>query len=77
DSNIIQVSGFGDEAAKDGLFAVIIDETAFKAYTTELPELENIYNPAGKYWNTWLTYQGKLGYALHACSAKFLLTDEE
>ena len=71
EENIIPISGFGVEAAQEGLFAVILDERALKSYTTEQPDMENIYNPAGKYWNTWLTYQGKLGYSLHANFASF------
>lgn len=77
ESQIIPISGFGSTAATNGLYAVLIDETAFKAYTTEMPNMENIYNPAGKYWNTWLTYQGKMGYSLHAISAAFYLEETE
>lgn len=77
ESQIIPISGFGSVAASNGLYAVLIDEAAFKAYTTELPNMENIYNPAGKYWNTWLTYQGKMGYSLHAISAAFYLEETE
>lgn len=75
ESQIIPINGFGSTAATNGLFAVLVDEDQFKAYTTEMPDMENIYNPAGKYWNTWLTYQGKMGYAMHAVSAKFVLNE--
>lgn len=75
ESQIIEINGFGSAAATAGLFAVLVDEDAFKDYTTEMPDMENIYNPAGKYWNTWLTYQGKLGYAMHAISAKFVFNE--
>lgn len=75
ESQIIPISGFGSVAATNGLYAVLVDERAFKAYTTEMPNMENIYNPAGKYWNTWLTYQGKMAYSLHAISAAFYLDE--
>lgn len=75
EENIIEISGFGTTAATAGMFACLIDEDAFRAYTTENPDMENIYNPAGKYWNTWLTYQGKITYALHAISVKFVLNE--
>lgn len=77
ENQIIPISGFGSTAAENGLFAVLIDEDAFKAYTTEMPDMENIYNPRGKYWNTFLTYQGKMGYSLHAISAAFYLEESE
>lgn len=75
EKNIIEISGFGTDAANSGLYAVLIDERALKAFDTEKPDMENIYNPAGKYWNTFLNYQGKIAYSLHACSAKFSLNE--
>lgn len=75
DSNIIEISGFGETAAANGIYAVLVDEAALKVYTTEKPDIENIYNPAGKYWNSWLSYQGKTAYSRHANSAKFTITE--
>lgn len=74
--NIIEISGFGSDGADKGLWAVLVDGRQIKAYTTENPDLENIYNPAGKYWNTWLTYQGKISYALHASSVAFTMSEK-
>lgn len=75
--NIIEVSGFGKEGAEKGLWAILLDKRQIKTYTTENPELENIYNPAGKYWNSWLTYQGRIAYGLHGTSVEFTLKEGE
>lgn len=75
--NIIEISGFGNEGATKGMYACLVDGRQIKAYTTENPDMENIYNPAGKYWNSWLTYQGKIAYALHASSVAFTITEKE
>lgn len=77
EENIIEISGFGTEGADRGIYAVLVDGRQIKAYTTENPDIENIYNPAGKYWNSWLTYQGKIAYALHASSVCFTITESE
>lgn len=77
EENILEISGFGEEAAQAGMYACLIDENALKFYDVELPEMENIYNPAGKYWNTWLSYQGKMLYSMHAPSAKFTISESE
>lgn len=74
--SVLEIPDFGENALKDGQFACILDERGVYDYDTLAPYHWNIWNGAGLYWNDWLSYQGKLAYALHRNAVKFTLSEK-
>lgn len=66
---------FGESAAKSGQFAAIIDKRGLYLWDMLQPYTWDIWNGAGLYWNTYLSYAGKIGYALHRNSVRFTLSE--
>lgn len=73
--SIIEIPDFGENALADGQFACILDERGIYLYDTLAPYMWNIWNGKGLYWNDFLSYQGKLAYALHRNAVKFTLSE--
>lgn len=71
---IVEIPDFGEAATTSGIYAAILDSRGIYLYDTKSPTMWSIYNGAGEYTNTWLNYQGKIGYALHRNAVSFTLT---
>ena len=71
---VVEIPDFGESGATDGVYAAILDTRGIYLYDTKSPNMWAIYNGAGEYTNTWLNYQGKIGYALHRNACRFTLT---
>lgn len=67
---------FGETAATSGQFACILDERGIYLWDTLQPYSWDIWNGSGLYWNTFLSYQGKIGYALHRNAVRFTLSEK-
>lgn len=75
--NIEFMPDFGPNAATNGHFASLLDDRGLYLWDTLQPYSWNIWTGDGLYWNDFLHYQGKIGYALHRTSVRFTLTEEE
>ena len=71
---IVEIPDFGENAATSGQFAALLDSRGIYMYDVNSPVMWSIPNGAGQYTNTWLSYMGKIGYALHRNSASFTLS---
>ena len=72
---IEEMPDFGPTAATNGHFASILDDRGLYLWDTLQPYQWNIWTGDGLYWNDFLNYQGKVGYALHRTSIRFTLTE--
>lgn len=73
--SIEMLPDFGEEAAVSGQFAAILDKRGLYLWDTLQPYMWDIWNGSGLYWNTFLSYQGKIGYALHRNGVMFTLSE--
>lgn len=70
------IDGFGTPALTSGQFACLIDERKIQMYDWQRDRMDNIWNPTSTgYWNTYYSYGGLIGYALHANAIRFVLDD--
>lgn len=74
--SIEELPDFGDTAAQSGQFACILDKRGLYLWDTLQPYMWDIWNGSGLYWNTFLSYQGKIGYALHRNAVRFTLSEK-
>ena len=72
---VILIPDFGEKAVESGQFASIVDERGLYLYDTLEPYEWTIWNGKGLYWNTFLSYRGKIAYALHRNSVRFTLKE--
>lgn len=73
--NLQLIPDFGENALVTGQFACILDERGIYLWDTLRPYMWDIWNGSGLYWNTFLSYGGKIGYALHRQSVMFTMTE--
>lgn len=69
------IPDFGETALTSGQFAAILDDRGIYLYNTLDPYMWDIWNGEALYWNTSLSYQGKIAYALHRNSVRFTLSE--
>lgn len=74
--HIEMLPDFGEKAATSGQFACILDDLGIYLWDTLQPYSWDIWNGSGLYWNTFLSYQGKIGYALHRNAVRFTLSEK-
>lgn len=74
-TNLELIPDFGETAATTGQFASILDKRGIYLYDTLMPYMWDIWNGKGLYWNTYLSYQGKIAYGLHRNSIRFTLSE--
>lgn len=74
--SIEMLPDFGESAATSGQFAAIVDKRGLYLWDTLQPYMWDIWNGSGLYWNTFLSYQGKIGYALHRNAVRFTLSEK-
>lgn len=69
------IPDFGETALTSGQFACIVDERGLYLFDTLEPYEWTIWTGEGLYWNTFLSYRGKIAYALHRNSVRFCLAE--
>lgn len=69
------IPDFGETALTSGQFAAILDDRGIYLYDTLEPYQWTIWTGEGLYWNTFLSYRGKIAYALHRNSVRFTLSE--
>lgn len=69
------IPDFGETALTSGQFACIVDKRGLMLYDTLEPYSWTIWTGQGLYWNTFLSYRGKIAYALHRNSVRFCLAE--
>lgn len=74
-SEIEFIPDFGENALITGQFAGLLDKRGIYIWDTLRPYVWDIWNGKGLYWNTYLSYAGKIGYALHRQSVMFTMTE--
>ena len=72
---IEEIPDFGETALTSGQFACIVDDRGLMLYDTLLPYEWTIWTGHGLYWNTYLSYRGKIAYGLHRNSVRFCLNE--
>lgn len=72
---VILIPDFGETALTSGQFACIVDDRGLMLYDTLEPYEWTIWNGKGLYWNTFLSYRGKIAYGLHRNAVRFLLAE--
>lgn len=74
-SDIEFIPDFGEKALTTGQFASLLDKRGLYIWDTLRPYVWDIWNGTGLYWNTYLSYAGKIAYALHRQSVMFTMTE--
>lgn len=72
---VILIPDFGENALTSGQFACIVDDRGLMLYDTLEPYEWTIWNGKGLYWNTFLSYRGKIAYGLHRNAVRFCLAE--